>query len=355
MKDNRENQKQFLILYFVILFALCLIVALSTVIIDPFFHYHKPINGLQYPLNKGRYQNDGITRHFEYDAMITGSSMAEPMQTSTLDELFGTHSIKVCYMAGTFCEVKDYIEAAYRYNPDIKMIVWPLDLYALEYDKDLMPYHSIPTYLYNQNPFDDVNYILNKEVFIKETLNVLDYTKSGALTTSFDEYAQPTDPFGKEYALSFSDRPEKIKKKQKKYTTEESQKIMANINQNITSVLENHPETQFYLCFSPYSVLYWDKQFRLGKLNYHMDMEKEVIETLLSYPNVHLYSFAQNTDITCNLDYYRDTVHYSREVCVDMLHYMKEGQYELTLDNYEAYLEDITSIYQNMDYDSFYE
>ena len=33
-----------------------------TALIDPFFHFHKPLKNLEYPLNRGseRYLNDGI-------------------------------------------------------------------------------------------------------------------------------------------------------------------------------------------------------------------------------------------------------------------------------------------------------
>ena len=45
-----------------------------TAYIDPLFHYHAPLEKYSYPLNDERYQNDGIVKHFEYDAIITGSS-----------------------------------------------------------------------------------------------------------------------------------------------------------------------------------------------------------------------------------------------------------------------------------------
>ena len=46
--------------------------------VDPFFHYHKPdTSRYYYTLDNQRSQNDGIIRHFDYDAMIIGSSMTE--------------------------------------------------------------------------------------------------------------------------------------------------------------------------------------------------------------------------------------------------------------------------------------
>ena len=57
---------------------------LLIVVVDPFFHYHAPLESLEYPLirDNERYQNDGILRHFTYDTIITGTSMTENFETS---------------------------------------------------------------------------------------------------------------------------------------------------------------------------------------------------------------------------------------------------------------------------------
>ena len=56
-----------------------------TIYIDPYFHYHAPLQGLEYPISNERYQNDGIIRHFPYNAIITGTSMTENFKASELD------------------------------------------------------------------------------------------------------------------------------------------------------------------------------------------------------------------------------------------------------------------------------
>lgn len=63
-------------------------------IFDPYFHFHKPFPFVRYRLYEERYINDGISRHFDYNAMITGTSMAQNFKTSEVDELFGVQSVK---------------------------------------------------------------------------------------------------------------------------------------------------------------------------------------------------------------------------------------------------------------------
>ena len=79
--------------------ALVLMIAMASVIVyvDPYFHYHGPQSNLYYELNNERSQNDGIIRHFDYDSMIIGTSMAENFKTSEAEEIFGGHFIKTTF------------------------------------------------------------------------------------------------------------------------------------------------------------------------------------------------------------------------------------------------------------------
>ena len=71
----------------VLMFALCFV-------FDPYFHFHKPFSFVRYRLYDERYTNDGISRNFDYDAIVTGTSMAQNFKTSEMDQLFGTRAVK---------------------------------------------------------------------------------------------------------------------------------------------------------------------------------------------------------------------------------------------------------------------
>ena len=76
------NAKKFNIIVTGVVVFILFIIGAGTYMIDPLFHYHEPVEGLKYPINDERYQNDGIIKHFEYNAIITGSSMTENFKTS---------------------------------------------------------------------------------------------------------------------------------------------------------------------------------------------------------------------------------------------------------------------------------
>ena len=71
-----ENMKKWLVTYFLSVLLIAGMVMAVVAYVDPFMHYHKPLTDVfYYNLNNERSQNDGITKHFDYDALITGSSM----------------------------------------------------------------------------------------------------------------------------------------------------------------------------------------------------------------------------------------------------------------------------------------
>ena len=53
------------------------LIAAAVILIDPFFHYHKPWFGLKEVLTDKEYQCIGSLRTFDYDSLIVGSSVAE--------------------------------------------------------------------------------------------------------------------------------------------------------------------------------------------------------------------------------------------------------------------------------------
>lgn len=83
-------------------------------------------------------------------------------------------------------------------------------------------------------------------------------------------------------------------------------------------------------------------------------MEEFAIEQFLKYDNVRLFSFFDNHELICNLDNYADEAHYAGKISSQILAWMKEGEYELTEDNYRSYLKDIREFYGNFDYDGMF-
>ena len=125
------KNKAWCILSLSLALVILVIAGAITAFIDPYFHYHAPVEGIAYPLNNQRYQNDGIVRHFSYDALITGTSLTENFKNSELDQLFGVHSVKACYSGGSYGEIFQNLEQAVRSQPELKLVVFGMDEWFL--------------------------------------------------------------------------------------------------------------------------------------------------------------------------------------------------------------------------------
>lgn len=346
------NSKKWSICLLSLWLVLLLGAASLTGIIDPFFHYHAPLEGLEYPINNQRYQNDGIVRNFSYDAMITGTSMTENFKTSEFDRLFDTNSIKVCYSGGTYQEITANMKKALEHNPGMRYVVFAIEEWFLYAGRDLiLADGEYPLYLYDNNPFNDVKYLLNKEILCSNTLEVLDFTRRGNKTTTFDAYSSWEYPSGREVLLSGYNRPE-IAQTAFQFTPDLAQNLRGNLEDTLVALAKAHPDTQFLLFFPPYSILNWDAHQREGLLNMHIDAMTLASEVLTPVENIQLYSFYTDYETCTNFDNYRDVVHYHSGINSLMLQRMQQGEYRLTPENYKSHWEEVRSYYSNYDYEA---
>lgn len=338
-----------------------MIIGIASIIIfvDPYFHYHKPFGTMFYTLNNQRSQNDGIIKHFSYDSIIIGTSMAENFKTSEFDEIFHANSIKVCFSGGSYKEMNDNLQRAFDSGHEIKYVLRCLDYGNLMDDKDKMrsDLGEYPTYLYDKNPFNDVKYVLNKEIFYDICVPMiveayLHGNKGGV--TSFDVYSNwnARQTFGVKAVLG-ERREYKKAEEDIVFSEKDAETVKATIEQNVTSLAEKHPETIFYYFFPPYGIAYWGSLYENGTLNRQIDAEKFAIEQILEYENIELYSFNDCWDIVTDLDNYKDSIHYGEWINTKMLHMIHDGIGRLTKDNYEAYIEKERNFYLNYTYQFF--
>lgn len=326
--------------------------------IDPFFHYHKPdLEEYYYLLDNQRSQNDGISKHFDYDALISGTSMTENFRTTEADKIFGCNSIKLAYSGGSYKEINDNIEKALAANDNLRLVIRCLDMGKFYDAYDVMrdDLGGYPTYLYDNNLFNDVEYLLNRDVaFGRVYQMILDNDKEGFKPgiTSFDDYSrwQSLYVFG---INTVSPNGVTVEEKEQVHLTDEEKKVIKkNIDCNVTSVADEHPDVDFYYFYSPYSVLLWNEWRENGTLYKMLEAEEYITELIVPHKNIHLFSFNNRTDITTDLNNYKDSSHYACWINSLMLKWMHEGQYQLTENNYKEYLRQEYDFYTTFDYAS---
>jgi hypothetical protein len=305
-------------------------------------------------LQDERYQNNGILKHFEYDSVITGTSMTQNFSASEFDALFDCQSIKVCNSGGSYKEMHDRLQTGFSSNNSIKYVIWGLDYSFLLSDKDTMGYSDLPEHLYNDSFFDDYKYLLSKDALVLSIKCLID-TILHLEPTSFDDYSYWADnySFGKKIVDRTYTRSE-TKDVDHPFTDSDYVVLFENLSQNILSLAKANPQTEFFIFFPPYSIYYFDGLNNSGKLQRQLMAEKKAIEMLLQYDNVHLFSFFDEFEMITNLENYKDATHYGPWINSYILKSLKERNHELTMDNYIEYCNSVREFYSNYDYDRLF-
>lgn len=331
------------------------IVAAVTIVVDPFLHYHEPLSGFSYPLQDERYQNDGMLRHFSYDVVITGTSMTQNFKPSEFDALWGTKALKIAFSGAGYKEVDETVRRALERNDSIRYVLRSLDGTVLNQPADYEAYEGYPEYLFDDNPFNDVQYLLNKEV-VPKTLAVLNYTRAGNTTPTRDEYGNWSryKVFGREEVMKSFVRQEAFEE-EFFLSDEDCRNIEENVRKNVLQTALDNPQVEFYLFFPPYSICYWDACVRTKQLNAQLEAEEMAVRILLEAENIHVFAFGDNVELAADLNNYTDTLHYGEWVNSDILRWMREGEGELTDENYEEYYERVRALYLEYDFSWLYE
>ena len=351
------RKKLWIIGYLCIVVTALSLIAFKTISVDPFFHFHAPKTDIYYyRLNNQRSQNDGITRNFDYEGIITGTSMTENFKTSEAEVLFGVRFIKVPYSGGSFKEINSSLERAALYNQNLKYVIRSLEMYFFCDDKDRMrtDLGQYPDYLYDDNLFNDVKYIFNRDVLFTR---VYPMTKENDKTgfkggiPTFDDYSNWMAKYKFGYQVVLPDGlTAKEASKPIALSQNEIERIKTNVRQNVTAIAEQHPNITFYCFFAPFSAVWWRTQLLNGKLDWQIDTERVVIEELLKHDNIKLFSFNTLFDITTDLNNYKDATHYGEWVNSLMLRYMYDGKCQITRENFLTYLETERQFYGSYDY-----
>ncbi len=359
------DAKQFNAIVIILMMLLFTLISVLVTVADPCFHYHMPLSGHRYPIFDGRYQNNGIVRNFRYNAIITGTSMTENFKTSEMNELFDVNAVKVPYAGGTYCEISDNLFTALEYNQDIKLIIWGIDYNTMLIDKNA-PFHAIadsgyqyPWYIIDNNLFNDVNYIMNKNMILR-SFNIM-AAKGDNISFDTAYYWGDMLDYGKEAVLksleaSYSN-PNRIVNIQPALSKENANILLENLKQNILGVAQKYPNVDFYLFIPPYSICFWDYISQTTGRDQCIEILQTTTKELLRCENIKLFAFWNNYEMITDLDLYADIYHYSPEINSRILCWMAEenSNYLLTKDNYQEYWNEIQEFYSGYDYKSLYE
>ena len=109
-------------------------------------------------------------------------------------------------------------------------------------------------------------------------------------------------------------------------------------------MVQENPDTTFYIFYPPYSLLWWDNMIRSGQLEQSLYAARTSMERLLPYDNVRLYYFQNEEDVILDLDLYMDPIHFGEDINHWMVEEMAQDHYRITSENYQQELEKMEQI-----------
>ena len=336
---------------------LLLIISLLVVTIDPFFHYHRPIEGFPYIVDNQLSQNPGMARNMLYDSAIVGSSMTVNFNTNDFASVMGLDTIKLSYSGALPRDDYNILSFIYdedsysRQNSEVKAIFMVIDPNVMTADIDATKY-ELPEYLYDDNIFNDVNYIFNKDVLFQYILKPIIQRQGTDLSTVYYSWWTP-EYYNEQWVMPNYVPADKVE--EVTGTSAYIQSTALNLEQNILPFIQEHEETTFYIFFAPYSVLYWYDVMQENHLDATLYQTEYIASTLLSYDNVRLFDFMDNEEIITDINNYADEIHYKPEFNSWMVECFENGDEEIFEGDIEKDMEHLKSIVTEFDYESLFE
>lgn len=318
---------------------------------DPFYQYHAPRFGIKTVLFDRETQVIGSVRNLNYDSVLLGSSEAENFDTGFLDAQYDVLTLKVIKGSGSIADLLYYLNRAHEENK-LKHVFWCMDIFALLLDTEVNVYSEYtPKYLFTDTMLDDFTYLFNKDVLLEKIPLFLAYSAADTYTGGNGYNWAADKKFGAEFAMYAYQKPAVVK---------EAEELLPHIKlmeENIALIeeqIEAHKDVKYTVFFPPYSLMWWDAMYTAGGSEKFLMAIEKVLPMLLSHENVEVFFFAADRDITCNLDYYMDQIHYSPDISQRMLDSLVSGDYKVTPDNVDEVIKNMRDTFSYMVEEAIY-
>ena len=322
-----------LVSFCVFLFAVAALMSLF----DPCFRYHK-WKAIPRLYTQPYWQIPGILKHFDYDAVIVGSSTSQNFNLAVFRREFGGKPVKATASACYSHTGRVFAETAIRSNPKLKRIYYGLDLFIFfspsDYDK-----YPLPDFLYNDDHRKDYCYWWNYDIafiFLQDVQR--DFT---SLVRGDNICTNPDLMFAGNYLGDLKKHGRKavvgsIRRNTFRQTAQIGEKERANarrrfaenLDTNFVPLVRDNPSIEFFFYFTPSSALNFADAKSCDTLDLFLELRQTIVEKLLVFPNVRIYDF-QIAEETKSIDNYKDMTHYVPGINDKMVVWMRQDKYRI--------------------------
>lgn len=323
--------------------------------VDPFFQYHKPLTWFPYLVDNQVNQNPGLAKHMDYDGILIGSSMTASFNTDWFEELMGMKTQKLSYNGSYPKDLSNIMQLVFDAKGDqVKAVYMAVDQSTFSADPEETKF-PVTDYLYDDNVFNDVPYLLNKDVLLDYILRPLADRKDASDWAELYKPWWTDEYYNKANVLMYYEAVEEKQEEEALAADYFKDAVEENLQKNILPYIEAHPETEFYIFYPPYSILFWNDVTREKELEAVIGRLEYMTERLLNYENVHVFNFLGKEDIICNLNNYADYMHYHKNVCRYITECFATGENELHPENYGQAFDEIRTLAMSYNYPAIWD
>jgi len=317
-----NQKKKYVLIWLFTATAIFLFVVLVNYIVDPYQQYRKAsFYPVLYEKNQ-RYMLPGMIKNYDYDSIVIGSSMTQNFILSDVRKYLDFNKpIKLTPSSTTAYEAKQLIELAFKYKK-VRQVLYGLDLFAFIGKKDRVEKDVFfPSYLYDNNIWNDYQYLCNFDIFIKSLKSIIiPFFDTKNILYNYD-YMWQWQHYFKKFRIERVYETYFRKIKFLKHNDDEKifLEMKESFDANLLSIIQQHPETDFIIFYPPYSILtfkYWEKT---GFLISSIKFKEYVFRKLKKFKNVQIYDFQIEKNILYDLSNYRDYSHYHQKINIWML------------------------------------
>lgn len=337
MKKQISSRK-WVISFFILIIAIFMILASVTYAVDPFFQYRVKDN--LYMLN-GWFVGSGLIKNYEYDTLMLGSSMTQNFDMDLMREKLDVQPLHIGLGGINSIEINELINLAYETDKAHCFYIC-VDLSTFTNDADTS---RIPSHLINNNILSKCHYLLSYEPWFRYMpvdlcFMVLDQTSIN-LPAKF-EYGRSIDrledwrldvTFGEDIVL---DKYRNGKYSVSEVDTNNLYKRMREHVDTYLSIFDLDKGSHIFF-FPPYSSLYWCNAQNSNYFDTYIKA-KEYFVSEANKMGAVVYDF-QSSDLTMDLNNYKDTTHYAPEINDFMVNCFANHSFIVTENNYSEFQE----------------
>ncbi len=316
--------------------ALSLAVIAFNAWVDPFQHYRKagPFPARFYPAWQ-RYENPGLARHYDYDRIVTGSSLMENLVPAEVDRTLGGRTINLSVSAQTAYDAGQLLRVALATGKP-RHIVMNLDYNAFSGVPDRSGFtEPFPGYLYDDARWNDLPYLLGIGTLRKslETALGLEWTRFNTDPKRMWYWAEGYQFFAAKAVQALDPANLNARFRQPDRTLEG---MKASFEANLAPLIEKYPGTRFTFVYAPYAILVWLDFQQRNQVEVTLQFRDWLFERTRAHGNVEIFDFHAEPSIVMDLDHFTDIYHYSPKLSRALVEAIAAGRYKLTREMLDA-------------------